>query len=1732
METGEQNPTKDKELVGVEDKPKGPTDTLVPDDDNDNANAVTLASEETVQEDEVDRDNLVELGDKVLILASEGKYKRLTGYVYYRSGEEIHILPDGKSNAVEIIQLDEEGDPLEEYKITDIQILQKRPKKDDYAFVELIDIHEGDLVETFDEEGESSTKFIAGKVSEVNDSVELRVLDDPDAKFETFEFDFMGIRPEYGFRVMFPSELKKEEPAVPEKPAVEEEEDEAAPVVPPTSQGETIFEFTDEEVDLPVAQTLDEIKGYLERPSNKAQQDDMFEDLMKKYGEAGKRNPRIKRQQKILMNSLYQLRNSLVSYNATGDVAGYIVTSIETLGELLTETSFPMARPVVETSRVLHLDHTPAHFDNASHSDPTSISDPNIEIRYIDDVVNSMVEFEKTAWELPEGTARPDDDVKTIKDMLPDWYAKWGSFFDQLMTTLPLVGQGFEKVEQDYDVFRGSFPVGKTTTPGGKVLEPDATLPGLPILKSGADKLVTTLAIDTVTSSRLRALRSFMVRYGPQNRLGISEKADVLNVIAYILFPIYFLREFGSIRSGRLANDIGLSMQPLMTTRDVIDTAGPITEAPESNSILAVKPQGTLVSTVKIADWLSQQNIFARGVGDFIPIFSSLGVMEKEYTVDQMKVIVDKVNTYRAAIKVFLNAEREKAAAEAANTSVQLDTVLTSKDITELFLKITQEPSLQAALTVLSQRIPLYKESDVARFSFLHKQFQDLLLATIAQVPAPLVRERERIVGDLVLTNFRLSQRLKEKEEMKGIRPVPNECYHVSDLNDIHKVKDENQRLKLMDELITRYRAPGKRDHWLWCVACNGHLMCEHEFLQVQEIMFPREAANLHKELLLNFSDGVFQGKYICKNCGQGIAELEYDTSLEFDDAGNPLMGRSELVDKDEVALEEIKLRLGPKTEGTEQMDFGDEEKNKIYFTIRQIAELTGVFPTDDGYKDMVDFVFRELQAQPSQERYAAIQKAQQKADAEAKKEGKSVPTRQKIDYPVYISRFLVSACGAAFLIHVQTKVPDYVVRYTLPGCKFPEFTGYPLSGKLEDKETNYGIEYISCAIASIKRMESPWKDTLFLTIASDETRQKTVAFNITRWITEFTTKRTEVQLLLQKKKEYLLNTFGKEAMEGRPRDILPDGFMPQQVVLPKDKAALDPILASAAKGDTKAEAWILSAHALAREHAILLRGAVPIVTTCCFETIQTPAGFWKGKSLPALLDKEPPKGYHGSLLRVPMTPRPMNPILGKMSPDSMFKLFTRVCYTGERVGYPHEPGYDWICPHCNFRFPSDPRLGGPVMGSDIGAEKVYETELGAYNEALKASLDQANVPYKNGEAFEKLLDEVHKRYMVPPVTGKRKVLANLDLLEHLAVIQPAPFDQYREVMIKTIEELRYVMTGSRAPGAEVAPEKKDKKPSLREFSDAYAELSEASRRLETLLEERIKRDNMAVFMRIFDATPQRIAEFLRANYLVVLQQIVMKIKTEPMKKVRASYRLGPEVAKDIRTFMSAHLEIVDTFSDKIFVGSFPEAKCKEAIEKLTVVLPLLQYAVRGNIIPGAKAGFADLIRVMLLGIFVELLNPNHMPPKHISQVKPSTSQKVTDNQTQTLLQLMVSLIQKTKMEKLDFTDEQIRETCEARAEQEKANRIQKIDRKSKALKELDKIQKSIGTGDYYIKENAIRSFDEEQYEKDKLEMEQSGVNRFAYLYSGGQVQIPQLGDDRDAGQGYDNANAEDLHDD
>ena len=1592
-------------------------------------------SKEQEQEEELD----IELGDRVELIG--GRYTKTRGIVYYNDDDLIRIMPDGLSDRLIDLPIGEEGiDP--ELGLEEIKILKKRTVT---TFISIADLRVGQSVETFTAAGEQGPLYKTTRVNDKEDTADME--GQTGDSVEDFIKPFVGLRRELPFAV-----IRTQDPPKPvevnEAPVVEEE-------------GED-FEVL-EDLEVPIFEEIQAIPTAFRTYPDVIQKTDMFQDLIKGIEPSQQKNPNRLRELRRLVESMALLRNDIIEYGRSGNVEGQKSVSFQTLSELLEKTEFPLAKQVLGVAKVLYLDHSLEHIESRTQSqkaeddqggvDPIHIADNAVQIQYLEDVVRNSIQY----YDAQMSTQVPKTAGLTERG-LPRWHTVWQSFFNEYMkSTAPNTQGDTVQIRNDREFFRAQVPQDPNDPPE---LTGFTTLPNERV----------QVSVDFLSKIHMGIQRAIGPRYGrngERKTYGIVEAGDEAEVLSYVLFPLLFTRDLGTIRSGNLAIDVGQAAKEATLMTDILKSGGQVSNIPSTNGILAVSYDGSSLGNIEISDWLKGQTLYGNGIGSILPYLKSFGLSGVELTVDQKAILDKKVETYRSGIKKMIADLRTSVTNEVVQ--IKNESLLSLEEETTFFKTIEGEPLLLQVLQEFVTRYPAYAANDIARFAAVYEKHADLLLATLGGSAQGVAIERTRAVRDQFLEALRNSLAMTLKTELEGEAPIPNRCSHVESLEAIRKIKNPDDRMKLLVKFVNQFRSE-KRDNWIWCAACNQHLICEHEFLILQEFLHPREKEILHKQLLLNFSGGDFQGKYICKHCGQAISDIEFDTSLEYDDEGRPMMGRSVLVDQDALDDEELAKALSVEKEDEVKIDFKDQSLNLIYRSINEIANMVGVYPDHESYDQMVKRVGTLVGKLPGREAYGKAIKASAASGAKGK----------ALDYDIYLNRNMVSYCSGALLIDIQTKRPDYVIRYTLQGCSRPEFTGYPMT-----EDSKAGIEYLSCAIASIARRENPWDLTGFQAIRTDKDRLKTVSAYVESGVKALILL-PDVQQSIATKKQYLLETFGSEASAGRPKDSIPDSFTPHQIIVSvqQEESAAAPTVEAAATPLLRAQAWIVEGHKIARTSGKYLPGNPFSEASCCYSPLMAPGSFWQQAAVPVLEKKAPPQGFNGSLLYVHMKPRMSGTLIGKADTSIMYRLFMRLCFMGpeDHIGLPHEPGYNGICAFCGFKFPEDPRLPPPVpvYVKDGGLQKKYDEEFKnrvAEKEQKELAALQSQGIVVSVDTFEELLDASHRKFLVEPVLAK-SVPLGMEMFQSLLSLNPPPFEEFLEVMNDMITKV-----GSLPPDADKA-----------QMAIAYGSVSEKAREFEEDLEKRLK-GKYSSFTYLLGLSPQSLGETLRSYFLIPFQRALTGIDLKLSMVVQKSYKLSTETVGDIQGSLQQHVDYITKFASELIQrddkATFAKAKVEELVDRLSAVLPLFTKKLRANLVPAGSLGLEYIQRILISGIFKEFLDPNHVPLGS-SEVAPIRS---VVSQAELPIQMFATCLMKLKTEGLDFTGEQIRTMIAERNEKEKAKIINDLDGMSKEAKSLELLNKKLGLGKWAVGgTKAIYAYDPEQYEREKQERLAAGI--------------------------------------
>ena len=1592
-----------------------------------------------------------ELGDRVYIQG--GRYNETRGRIYYMDDDLLRILPDGVSDRVVDIPI-ENDDFAEDLGIENFFLLSKRAAP---AFVTQIDARVGQVADSFAGDGSLGIQYTIKEVGEAEDF--LMLADDTGGELRV-ECAFRGIPRDLPFVVLRPRQ----------GPILTEERNAAANAAAAIATEEAEEDFF-EDIELQ-EEKEEEVFGLVERPAamrtypDRVQRDEMFRDILEALPLTAQRSPAEQRQTRQFVEQFILMRNSLVEYDSAGDPIGKITTSFQTIAELLEKGDIPLARPILDANRTLYLDST--------GDDPIEVPGASINVQYLDKVLDESNDYLNTQL---GGVSN----MLQRRNNLPQWFATWDEFFEKFMRPWTSQGAAGETVsfKGDKEFIRGPIPDGESEGASG--------LPRPKGMETSTVKdVVTTSSIGNVVMPLQRGIGPRITRLKDKYPLQIIETGDEGVITNQLLFPLRVQRDLGLTRSGILTKDIAFSHAQSNTLLELFRKLGGISDEPTTGGILAIGPDGNTMGMISIEEWLQAQSLRIRGLGEALIEIKNLGLTQKELTTDQQAILVAKINQLRAIVKGHIAQERSDSEKAVAELRLENMPFLQSEALEELMALLVSEPQLQPRVEELKGMLPAYKENDIALVGGVCAQMSDLFLTTMAGVPGPLARERNRRAREIFLETLRQTLLKVVRRENAGQEPQPIRCSHTQSLEKIRRVRSADDRMKLFAKFLARYQGP-RKDNWVICSAsprdAPHHLICYHEVLLLQEYLHPREKDTIHKELLLAFSGGIFHGRYICKNCGQSISQLDFDTSVEFDDEGRPMSGRAVLVDKDEIESEEFRLLLGAPTEKVTEKEYADETHETIHKSCRHLFDVLGIYAEKEAYARVVERVNSEVLRLPSREDYAKLLKVREKAAAATgKSEGK------QLDYDVYLSRVLVCSVATHVLIEIQTHVPDFVVRAKIPNC-VAGFSGYPL-GKEADKT---GINYVSCAVSSIKVNDAPWNMTGFNLQPSEKKRQEIIAASIVKMGAE-ALKTASVQQLISLKRGYYEKLYGKSTI-GLTETIIPR-FRPTPYYITPEEATQAIVVPEAATSVDIARAWIQSAHRVARENGTFVRGSPFSETSSCFTNIQDPRGFWKIKeaAMPVLPSKDPPRGQAATQVTLHFTPRKMARLSIDPPEELFYRVFLRVCYDGPRKGLPHEPSYTHKCIHCGFLFPEDPYTESPAPPLVKDLFKEWQSEMDGIILKGKSALESQKVAVTK-ETFQDILDTTHTRFHVKYTEAERPLTGTI-LLERLARIEPTPFEEWRPLLLDTI-----------AKAAQMPPNADSMT-----VAETYGQMSDFLESTLVDMERRIGEASMQSLRSILKQSPSQIVESVRTYFLVTFQRLLVGFNQDSLR-VPGAYKLPVPTQDDVNAALKDHLSYLSAL--KKHVKGYTQIKLEQAKRQLSAVLPILQNEVRANLIPGGERGLSFLVGSLVIGIMAEFINPNRVPSGLVEQ---GGAFEPTARVPLTILEVCLSRL---NLEGLNLSEEAIRDMIARRNDAEKITFINRLDRLTPEEKKVELMKKRLGLGEWAVGgTKAIFALDPDQYEREREQRIEMGLGDFVTDADAVANARALLADDADGGGG------------
>uniref|UniRef100_A0A6C0DT00 Uncharacterized protein n=1 Tax=viral metagenome TaxID=1070528 RepID=A0A6C0DT00_9ZZZZ len=1277
--------------------------------------------------------DIPELGD--IITVKSGSFGSLTGKIVYRDEQIIRIQRFTESDRATDIPMGDDGDYAEGTGITETVFHAKRT---DPHFGVQLGASPGEMLEFYTLAGMKAAE--PGIIAEIlaDDVTDVIVLTDG----RRLNFAFIG--PPLPIAVVEVRAPEEEAPAGDGTGAVavaeglpDEFDISALKGLLPASMVE----------DVPTAeQTYDE----------SIQREDMFIDLMKEFNETKQKNPylirRISRETELLL----ALKNAVITTGPDGSVRPFI-RSAANLEEVLNRLGSPLSSivPVLAVKRIL--------YHGKSTMDPPEAMLDQVEFR--DWFKSEMRAYRNQAVYLAgQESGGAAQVAKLMYAYLYDVLFSEGSVFVPAGSAI----EGEESL-MDQDILRTVVP-------------PE---PALGYTKFDEKAVLNQQNVGPVKSRQHRVLGGMKTKDGDAIVPG-----DPGTVDSYLLLPTLLGSTYRPMKySGALAEDIraGLITSSLLPFENVTNNSAAYAE----NGIVVVKgavatSSGDEANSILIPEFIERNLRLNVHPSDLMGpvsvgmnrVIDSIGMRSYEWTPEMAAVIWKSVA--EAQRQYTVSYDEYVAAVEALKKKGGYVVQPLVAD-TPVFKKSLEVPEIAAVLAKL-------KESDLVKGSLDLAQAQQIVsmaegtllrvlyLSLSPQANPHLKRAREVYLAEgkrAILAFAEINGALaKYKAE-----PTINTCPHVKDKDALRSVmnRDESKFYALLQEFLKRYQ--GKRDsanhNWVMCNICDTHLICSHELMKFYELLHPGRADALHKEVILNFGGAAFNGRYVCRNCGIPISEFEYDTHLEYNDEGRPLVGRAVITDEEKSAEDELdgilNISFKKKT-----LEFENPIESELYEITRVIVQNTGFSFTEEEYRKTVDFAYNFVSTTiPPKEVYDA-----------------APPPKRGIRAPYESFRASTEvACIATFIIcHVHSTTPLPDVLFPFGGCRFQR-GGAPIEPAVEGAEGG-AVEYFVCVIANLNRATEPWNYLAWATESSPERRQNMVRDRLSKLFTQ-----PEIRVELQKAQLNYLAIKKDTVGNASAGDRLPGSFRPSNSSKPPimGEAAMtypDRILAAVrtaaleeigpvvhVRNRELAINSVINAHAGAKASGLISETSVRSESNCCFVSLVQAKREGLATFNEAAVEQEigalrlaetivhkrdPTEQTNGTHLYVRWTP-PEAIRSTAVAPDaSYFKLFMRTCFKGPREGLSHEFGRRanrYECRHCKFNLARDPL----ILASDLNDEEAESKRKGkaivVVQEEARETL-KANGVTVNAESFAALLAVVRKSRYVEPTSEQESLPA------------------------------------------------------------------------------------------------------------------------------------------------------------------------------------------------------------------------------------------------------------------------------------------------------------------------------------------------------------------------------------
>jgi hypothetical protein len=1286
------------------------------------------------EEEEAD---ILHIGNLVGILSE--RYGYVTGRIVYRNIDMIHVMPQEVSDRAIVFPMTTDGSAFApELGVSVVEIYETQ-ESDHY--VDFLGVRPGEVLEFFTIDGD-----VAAPVAEV---IEVINTEDEDAVIVKDEsgqrrIDFNGIGPESPIAVVR-VRTSLNVAAVAEAGVADEVEDAASASIRNTNIMELLRSV------LPSA-TVEVIPTAERTYPDSAQREDMFQELLADLKPKQRTNPRRVRLVEREVDLALALKNRVTLRSAGGRILGPAPHVVSTLGEAISanKESLPAAIPVVTAAKVLNLDadptadaSAPKPAFNPQHVAPRTLDETEVASVASSEMYSSGAQSRFDSYFL-DVTGR---DLSTLVG--PPTATGWLSDQDVLRTAG--LGVSVQGLSSGLPVFSEKKPpvtlaylLNDVQDRSIRVITGDKTVNA----KNGAETIIAYSDPSTINSYVMLPPKVALALRPPKN------PGDLPTALLYSAA----LQDANLPTIARTLDDLYSSEKSPQHAWTL--TAGDVGEYSVASWLRAV-----LRYTVHPADSLGPRT------PQLLSLLDALGLDVHDMSPPVAEVIGrwvghahrkwrDLLVENRKLIQSRIDAEQERTFQSVTGDS-------------PLWPALVAEDSLKDLVEDIQRRNPTIAPSPTLLAGSLLQEAQGdatpLVWATIAKMDErPISIDSVYAMNSLAASRaYALRRKALRDIGLLSMAAAPeiNTCPHVNRLEAVRNVRDDLERSRLLRTFVEEYQG-GREGEWMTCAVCRKPCVCYHELMELEAAAQPTRVVAIQKQIMVKFGGERYEGKIVCKNCGQPLRDIDYDDSVEFDDDGNPIMSRAVLTEEQQEeetgsATRKAMDAIMPE----EPVTFTSETKKAIYEVLKAITDRGGLRMEPSVIQTLVSYAETYVNSRTlNPVQYEQVRQIRLKDP-----KTKNFPT-----YEAAVDRNRVAAVGALLGIFLQSANPMIQLMNPFPFCKFSR-EGWPLAAPGGEKPEDSGpLMYVSCIVAYIqparadKTLLAPWSNMTWAGEDKPEPRKRDALKQILAAAVYILggDPKTGQQLPFTPELTTALERARSDAEVIRSREMvtlqdqMPAGFRPEPFPPKMSRPAIesDPLAAAVAAGPNAGDmaedvgtSLRQQAIAIAGElHGAAITGMGGGKVENVSDTVCCPVPIRDAEAGVLLGAPEPPKllaarevirgnlpaqvntGTH--LWPVFQTPVPVT-VPQTVEEGVLFKLFLKYCYTGPQVGAAHEFDVGNICRQCGLV------LGKPADLVDVGAEGA--AILAAQQGPLAIQTTQA--------AFDALSDAIRRRKVTIP---------------------------------------------------------------------------------------------------------------------------------------------------------------------------------------------------------------------------------------------------------------------------------------------------------------------------------------------------------------------------------------------